>query len=155
MKYWWVDKYQWQPIIKITTNNNNISKSNLATKYKEKPQSNQWINKIKRVEKTEQHQRILYLSSIQQWPTMRRNISNSLSMSFFYKEIQNGYKKLASTSSSRTYLISTIFSVSSMKNRLNDFTYQKCLQMTLHPCVFLPNEPLPKRHRPISKSPLF
>jgi len=32
--------YQWKSITKITTNNNNTSKSNIATKHKAKPQSN-------------------------------------------------------------------------------------------------------------------
>jgi len=60
------------------------------------------------------------------WPTLEGEIdlSNPLSMSS-YKEIQMGYKKLASTSSKRTTLISTHFSISPMNKTLNDFHYLK------------------------------
>ena len=60
-----------------------------------KPQSNQRINKIKRVEKRKQHQEMF----TQFGPTMtysrgKIDLSNPLSMSS-YKEIQNGLQEIS------------------------------------------------------------
>jgi len=60
------------------------------------------------------------------------DLFNPLSMSS-YKEIQMGYKKLASTSSQRTTLISTHFPISQMNKTLKDFHSAKVFTMFPNP----------------------
>jgi len=100
--------------IKVASSNNNnkISRSNLKNKCK----TQNLKQKIKREEKRDQELFIL----IQQW-LWRRDLSLLHFEWIPYKEMQKGYKKLDSTSSPRTNLISTYFSIFSHEQKTQWF----------------------------------
>jgi len=102
--------------VSMATNNQNNpkqqqqSRPNLETKCITKSQSNKRINKIKRAkEKITTPRNVHPVRSNLTYSGGEIDLSNPLSMSS-YKVIQMGYKKLTSTSSQRTTLISTHFS---------------------------------------------
>ena len=85
--------------IKVTSSNNNNNKprSNLGIKWKAQN------NKQNKREKWNKHTKKYLPNSVQQWPTLgKRLISPIYYRWLLYKEIQNDYTKLASTSCTRT-----------------------------------------------------
>jgi len=100
-------KYQWQETTKIN-HKQKQSRYNVETKCIAKPQFNQRINKIKRAKEKITPRNVQLVRFNLTYYGREIDLSNPLSMSSC-EEIQMSYKKLASTSSQRTTLISTHF----------------------------------------------